>query len=1184
MTDTTLEASQIQSTKIIHAHLQKLSILSTLIGIAPTPENPNTQEDPMTEPHSRIINQEEVHEWKQWSETTIPFIERILHSQGRYNIPHGKKGAWEKNPDTFTHQHKTTELDQTDIQKALSTKKNDGPLDGLYCDITKEWVATTHGIHKICERKINQMYEKHWFAKLSQSVLWKEEENNAMMRAELLPKEIFAGKLETAMMSLNMFASLLHNLHTEANPTTPSKKTNQSREEDIDKLTTISEALHLNTPIDLLDRLRHRKTTTADNSWLLERENESQNIMTIFKQYLEKIYDTLHNPSTPTQEAVDLFKWTLEKPTTAKEARKMFSSTKSGVVSGPMGINKGHLVYAPDHILEALLPIIGDMLEGNYPDCLKIGAIAPKPKDLHRFRPITLLEYLYRAVDSRVTKRLLEVIEKLKLVDPDQFGSIRGGSTAAAIDILRLVIEDSDFHQKSLWLTLLDCSEAFDSLDDVITDISFKSIGIPDFFTTWARQARRSQRRIIITAGGVSKVSEAIPVKGGSQGAPSMPAFWALASTLMILFAKKHGGEPYSVKPPQHRDKPSPHPGETLSQQTTYVDDNSAFARKKKDNHDTIQAIMVMQAVLNIRSQGAKSILYLSKATIDKLDDEVKNWWEGDQLPPKETNMKISPRQGREWVGSRESHQVTLTLKPNRKEKYSWTPPQPEQCQDSKRWSKPSEKWGITAKLQEQQHPQQQKLIVQTSVWPYACKEETIIGIKDESGKTLYPLSTPPSFLPSDWAAFEIALNVMPFMTLSTKRGTTTIHNNAVITKSRAQQKWGLNIDFEGNNIFIADLPSPHSVVGQQLTNIQKGDRISCIKGIYEHATIVNDEYICGIFDGTLCKKPPTMELLRNLPPWEATSKYRDTQYVTPRRAHRMAATHDVFSITVLTLDSSGHISKSEITTLLEEKDEKKKWVNESAKHLGVKISPLQGDAPQFANLVKQMHAATNHANNFTRGIREFTKAAAAVHGQLDYNLSAITPSSHIIDDLRNIITRGAFNSIGLSHKAKTADRNSIMALSSPLISLGFGIPDTGATLVMKAFRSVQKRLMSPHPGHRATLTVPLFDLLHRDGTLRKYEQEDGKFALCHTRQMFCQMKLLRDNLFVVHIGGGLPRQTLNPTPRLQELPTPIEAWAQIDSTKIKALANITFLPAPRIGYFLAHSKCTHPPRTGLDH
>ena len=41
-----------------------------------------------------------------------------------------------------------------------------------------------------------------------------------------------------------------------------------------------------------------------------------------------------------------------------KEAKKMFSSTKSGVVSGPTGINKGHLMYAPDHILEALLPLI----------------------------------------------------------------------------------------------------------------------------------------------------------------------------------------------------------------------------------------------------------------------------------------------------------------------------------------------------------------------------------------------------------------------------------------------------------------------------------------------------------------------------------------------------------------------------------------------------------------------------------------------------------------------------------------------------------------------------------------------------------------------------------------------------------------------------------------------------------
>ena len=240
--------------------------------------------------------------------------------------------------------------------------------------------------------------------------------------------------------------------------------------------------------------------------------------------------------------------------------------------------------------------------------------------------------------------------------------------------------------------------------------------------------------------------------------------------------------------------------------------------------------------------------------------------------------------------------------------------------------------------------------------------------------------------------------------------------------------------------------------------------------------------------------------------------------------------------------------------------------------------APLQGDEPQFANLERQLYAATTLASTVTRGIREFTQAVTAVFGQVDYTLSAITPSSKTIDSLRKIITTGAFNSIGLAHKAKTADRNSIMALSSPLISLGFGIPDINATLTIKSYRSLQKRVMSPHPGHRATLTVPLYDFLLRDGSLRQYKQEDKQYTLLHTRQIFRQMKLLRDNLFVPHIGGALPRQTLNPNPRLQERPSQCEEWTHVDSTRIRMLANITFLPAPRIGYFLTNSDSTTSP------
>lgn len=126
----------------------------------------------------------------------------------------------------------------------------------------------------------------------------------------------------------------------------------------------------------------------------------------------------------------------------------MFNNMKPNRTSGPSGKCREHFLHAPDNILEAILPIVNDMLEGNYPDTTKMGALSAKHKDLHRFRPICLLEVIYRAVDSRIAKRLLTVIDDLGPIDRDQIGFIKGGNASIALDILRFIIEDSNFHDK----------------------------------------------------------------------------------------------------------------------------------------------------------------------------------------------------------------------------------------------------------------------------------------------------------------------------------------------------------------------------------------------------------------------------------------------------------------------------------------------------------------------------------------------------------------------------------------------------------------------------------------------------------------------------------------------------------------------------------------------------------------
>ena len=93
-----------------------------------------------------------------------------------------------------------------------------------------------------------------------------------------------------------------------------------------------------------------------------------------------------------------------------------------------------------------------------------------------------------------------------------------------------------------------------------------------------------------------------------------------------------------------------------------------------------------------------------------------------------------------------------------------------------------------------------------------------------------------------------------------------------------------------------------------------------------------------------------------------------------------MAATHDIFSVKVLTLDNSGNISESEITTLLEEKSGKER-INVAAKHLGIQISPLDGDEPQSKALLNNFYKTAAIASEVTTGFSEYKKISLEHHG-----------------------------------------------------------------------------------------------------------------------------------------------------------------------------------------------------------
>ena len=282
----------------------------------------------------------------------------------------------------------------------------------------------------------------------------------------------------------------------------------------------------------------------------------------------------------------------------------MFKEMKSGTVSGPQGDTRDHYLNMPDHLLKALIPIINDMLDGNFPDITKIGALSPKAKNHTRIRPLHLLSTLYRAVDGRVARRLTQKLKVLKITDEAQFGSIKGGSSIDPIDHLQMVAEDAAYHNKEAFGIFLDCSEAFDSLNNQVTDIVFQSVGLPEQIILWALRAKENQIRMISTAGGMSELTNPLIVQGGCQGSATMSPFWAIATTPMLKLATSIGGKGYKFT-----GIPK------LLQKLGYVDDNAVLANRILEGAETAQVLIIMQAIMKIRAQSAKSNTIISQAT-----------------------------------------------------------------------------------------------------------------------------------------------------------------------------------------------------------------------------------------------------------------------------------------------------------------------------------------------------------------------------------------------------------------------------------------------------------------------------------------------------------------------------------------------------------------------------------------
>ena len=261
-----------------------------------------------------------------------------------------------------------------------------------------------------------------------------------------------------------------------------------------------------------------------------------------------------------------------------------------------MGITREHLSNASDDIKTWILELTGDIFVGLSPSILKLGAIAPLPKDSKRFRPITLLEPITKLVTGTVARRLSLLFHTHSLLHHHQFGFVHGGSCEAPIEVVNDMYEHAIEHNEQLHVAFLDATSAFDTVQHPALTAAFSSIGASASFIRWIKFMVAGHRRVIRTAYSMGDPASEFTIESGTpQGDPLSPLLWATVVDFALRHARNAGASGFTAL------------GRTPCQLLCYADDIALFANTRSQLHTTIQAIATALAAIGVRLNAAKS-------------------------------------------------------------------------------------------------------------------------------------------------------------------------------------------------------------------------------------------------------------------------------------------------------------------------------------------------------------------------------------------------------------------------------------------------------------------------------------------------------------------------------------------------------------------------------------------------
>ncbi|CAG9135534.1 unnamed protein product [Plutella xylostella] len=204
----------------------------------------------------------------------------------------------------------------------------------------------------------------------------------------------------------------------------------------------------------------------------------------------------IHNMPTPD---IDSF---IFAPASPEEIRKIILSIKSKAV-GHDNIGRIMVTNLLDILLPAITHITNHSLDsGNFPDLWRKAYVIPLPKisnpsSLNHYRPISILPFLSKVLESIVHRQLTAFLCNGGLLNPYQSGFRAGHSTTTALLKVTEDIRSGMENRMITVLVLIDFSNAFNAVDhDLLLAVLVKSQISPAAVSWFSSYLRGRQQAI----------------------------------------------------------------------------------------------------------------------------------------------------------------------------------------------------------------------------------------------------------------------------------------------------------------------------------------------------------------------------------------------------------------------------------------------------------------------------------------------------------------------------------------------------------------------------------------------------------------------------------------------------------------------------------------------------------------